>query len=67
MGVNVKYLCNKCGKEIDASDSKCPHCGADIDESGRKVTIDITEVLRQRDQIEIAQIQKALKKEQKVG
>jgi DNA-directed RNA polymerase subunit RPC12/RpoP len=65
MSVNVKYKCNICGKEIDGSDTICPHCGTNIEETGRKVSVDITEIVKQRDRVEISQIQKALKKEQK--
>ena len=66
MGVEVKYKCNNCGEEIDVSETTCPHCGADIEESGRKISIDITEVLRLRDQVEITQIQNSLRKQQKI-
>jgi hypothetical protein len=65
MGVEVKYRCNNCGEVIDASDTICQHCGTEIEETGRKVSIDITEVLRLRDQVEITQIQNSLKKQQR--
>jgi DNA-directed RNA polymerase subunit RPC12/RpoP len=66
MGVEVKYRCNSCGEEIDASETICSHCGVDIEEAGRKITINITEVLRLRDQVEITQIQNSLRKQQKI-
>lgn len=66
MGVKVKYRCKSCGEEIDVSETICPHCGVNIEEAGRKISIDITQVLRLRDQVEITQIQNSLRKQEKI-
>ena len=65
MSVDIKYKCNNCEGEIKESDIICPHCETNINETGRKVSIDLTEILRLRDQVEITQIQQTLSKKQK--
>ena len=59
MSDEEKMNCRNCGGEIDSSETKCPHCGADVAEEA----IDLREVQSIRNRVEIEQIQRALGRE----
>ena len=63
MSDEEKMNCRNCGGEIDSSETKCPHCGADVAEEEPMETIDLREVQSIRNRVEIEQIQRALGKE----
>lgn len=53
MEEEAKYYCNKCSAEIKPTDKKCPNCGSDLTEVGRRIELTITETLMLSNEVKV--------------
>lgn len=62
MSEDESKKCSTCGENIDESDTVCPHCGAKVEVIEDELIIDLRAIQAIRNQAEIEQIQRVLKK-----
>ena len=59
MDYEIKFKCKNCNADIAPTDDKCSNCGEKITDVGRLVVVDLSEVMRVQNDLEIKKIERA--------